>query len=235
MINCKQCGAPMGDNAITCGKCGAPTEKAPELIKDELLKKLERFKALLGEASELGSQIKPQSEFPSEPNADFKKRTLMKYLWPYLVGGIGAASVLYLIIVIATMVSAVNSGNYKYSRYGTSSLDPSSLMGSIYGGYFLAALVGVAIIFIGIIIAKKKRNSFNTNADYMIREYNQKYQEGVRNQQMSDRLNKLIREMSQYEELVPVEYQDCEKLGKIIDQIKSGKAYTVEEAISQLA
>ena len=225
----------MGDNAITCGKCGAPTEKAPELIRDDLLKKLERFKTLLGEASDLGSRIKPQSEFPSAPNADFKKRTLMKYLWPYLVGGIGGASILYIIIVVVTMLSAIDSGNYKYSRYGTSSVDPSSFMGSIYGGYFLAALVGVAIIAIGIIIAKKKRNSFNTNADYMIMEYNQKYQEGVRNLEMTNRLNKLISEMSQYEHLVPVEYQDCEQLGKIIDQIKSGKAYTVEEAISQLA
>lgn len=235
MINCKQCGAPMGDNAITCGKCGTPTDRAPEIIRDDLLKKLERFKSLLSEASDLGSRIRPQSEFPSAPNGDFKKRTLMKYLWPYLVGGIGAASILYIVIVIVTMVSAVDSGNYRYSRYGTSSIDPSSFMGSIYGGYFLAALVGVAIIFIGIIIAKKKRNSFNTNADYMIREFNQKYQEGVRNQQMSDRLNKLIGEMAQYEYLVPTEYQDCENLGKIIDLIKSGKAYTVEEAISQLA
>ena len=225
----------MGDNAVTCGKCGAPTEKAPEIIKNDLLKKLERFKTLLGEASDLGSKIKPQSEFPSTPNGDFKKRTLMKYLWPYLVVGIGVASVLYLVIVVVTMLSAVNSGAYKYSRYGTSSLDPSSLMGGIYGGYLLAAIVGVAIIFIGIIIAKKKRNSFNTNADYMIREYNQKYQEGLKNLEMSNRLNKLIGEMSQYEHLVPVEYQDCEHLGKIIDQIKSGKAYTVEEAISCLA
>lgn len=233
MVICKQCGAPMGDNALSCGKCGAGVENAPELIKQGLIKDLERFKKLLGDASELSPQIRPQSDFPSAPASGLKKRTLMKYLWPYLVAGIGAATVLYIIIVVMTLQSAVSSGYYNSSRYSRADLE-SSLAGGVYGGYILAALVGVAIIGIGIFIAKKKRASFNNNVDYMIREVNEKYNQGVKNLQMREQLNKKLREMQKYESLVPEEYQRCDKLGEIIDLLKSDKAQTVEEAIAQL-
>ena len=217
MIKCPNCGAPMGDNASMCGKCGAlvSTPTADAYKKNTLIRDLTRFRELLLEIEELNTMIRPQSEFPVSDSIIFKKSSFMRYFWPFLVGGIGGASLLYIIIAMITFNSTMNQANYVVSKADMNRIS-ANMVNDIYIGYIVCAIVAVAIIIIGVKIAKSKQASFNKNAD------------------MIDIKNDDIREIRKYEPLVPEEYQDPDSLAKIINLIQNDKASTVEEACAQL-
>ena len=231
MVYCRKCGAPMGDNALSCGKCGAAvdTTEAAETRKSLLIKDLEKYKVLLDEVTELNSMIRPVTEFPVSGKVDFKKKTLMRFFWPYLVGGVGAGSIVYIIAAFIVFYSAVSRSNYAMTKSQANSLS-YSMVSDVYIGYFTALIVAVAIILIGLKIAKKKQAAFNKDADMMTREHAENYQKGLKNQKMIDIRDENIRELRRYESLVPEKYQTSEGLAQIIDLIKTDKAATVEEA-----
>ena len=108
------------------------------------------------------------------------------------------------------------------------------MVNDIYIGYIVCAIVAVAIIIIGVKIAKSKQASFNKNADMMMREQSEKFQKGVKNQRMIDVKNEDLRELRKYEPLVPEEHQNPDSLAKIINLIQNDKASTIEEACAQL-
>ena len=235
MIKCPNCGAPMGDNASTCGKCGAlvSTPTADAYRKNSLIRDLTRFRELLLEITELNTMIRPQSDFPVSDNISFKKSSFMRYFWPFLVGGIGGASLLYMIIALITFNSTLRQANYVVAQSDVNRIS-ASFVNDIYVGYFVSAIVAVGIIIIGVKISKSKQAAFNKNADMMMREHAEKFQKGVKNQKMIDIKNEDLREIRKYEPLVPEEYQDPDSLAKIIELIRTDKASTVDEACAQL-
>ena len=201
----------------------------------ELIRKLERYRELLAETIELKNRIKPQSDFPvRETNDEFKKRSLMKYFWPYLVGGIGGGSIVYAITAFIAFYSMMNKAKYTLSRDQASSA-ATRMMGDVYIGYFAAIIIALAIIFIGLKIAKSKQAAFNKNCDYMNTLNAEKYKEGLVNQRMLTLLDDDMREMRLYESLVPEDYRTPEKLAEILALIKGEKAKTVDEACAILA
>ena len=235
MIKCPNCGAPMGDNASMCGKCGAlvSTPTADAYRKNSLIKQLTRFRELLLEIEELNTMIRPQSDFPVSDSITFKKSSFMRYFWPFLVGGIGGASLLYIIIAMITFNSTMGQANYVVSKADMNRIS-ANMVNDIYVGYIVCAIVAVAIIIIGVKIAKSKQASFNKNADMMMREQAEKFQKGVKNQRMIDVKNEDLREIRKYEPLVPEEHQNPDSLAKIINLIQNDKASTIEEACAQL-
>lgn len=201
----------------------------------ELIRKLERYRELLAETIELRNRIKPQSEFPvRETNDEFKKRSVMKYFWPYLVGGIGGGIVVYAITAFIAIASMMNKAKYTLNRDQASSA-ATRMMGDVYIGYFAAIIIALAIIFIGLKIARSKQASFNKNCDYMNTLNAEKYREGQLNSRMISLLDDDMREIRLYESLVPEDYRTPEQLAEIIALIKNEKAKTVDEACAILA
>jgi hypothetical protein len=212
----------MGANASNCGKCGAlvSTPTADAYRKNSLIRDLTRFRELLLEVTELNTMIRPQSDFPVSDSIVFKKKSFMRYFWPFLVGGVAGGSILYMVVTLITFYSTMQQANNIVSRSDASRLS-SNMMSDIYIGYFVCVLVALGIIIIGIKISKSKQAAFNKNADMMIREQTENYQKGLKNQKMIDIKNDDLREIRKYEPLVPEEYQDPDSIAKIIELIRS--------------
>ena len=220
MAFCRKCGAAMAEDDLVCVKCGTKVANG----KDDLIEKLVKYKQLLSENEELDTMIRPQSEFPtSEPV--FKKRSFMKYFWPFLVGGVVGGYLVYIlssVIIVATTASAYSQAT------------ASSALGDAFVGFILALVVAAAIIFIGVKISKSKQEAHNSNAEYMMREASDRYQKGLMNQKMVNIYQENINNMRQYERLVPEPFRSSAKVGSIINLLQEDKAQTVEEAIMML-
>lgn len=220
MAFCRKCGEFMADDDLVCVKCGTKVANG----KDDLIDKLVKYKQLLGENEELETMIRPQSEFPtSEPV--FKKRSFMKYFWPFLIAAVVGGYLIYMlssVIIVATTTSAYSQAT------------ASSVLGDAFVGLILALIVAAAIAFIGVKISKSKQEAHNSNAEYMMRETSERYQKGLMNQKMLNIYQENINEMRQYERIVPEPYRSSAKVGSIINLLNEDKAQTVEEAIMLL-
>lgn len=236
MEYCRFCGALMNPLASACPKCGmkprdfSDTSESPKTV---LISKLERYKELMGETEELKRYIRPQSEFPMYEASDYKKRSLMKFFWPFLVGGIGS----YILITVISCIIAVNSV-YAKGSYALSSsqyaITQKEMADTIFGGVIVGLVVCLGIILIGLKISRRKRDDFNKNADYMNMQKTEKYREGLKNQKMIDMYQEDINEMYKYEQLVPKEYRTIPQITKIIELIENDQAATVEEACAMM-
>lgn len=222
----------MNPLASACPKCGMKPQdftSASESPKTVLITKLQRYRELLGETEELKRLIRPQSEFPMYEPSDYKKRSLMKFFWPFLVGGIGS----YIVIAVVSCIIAVNSVYVKGSYALSSSqyaITQKEMADTIYSGVIVGLIVCLGIILIGLKISRRKRDDFNKNADYMNMQKTEKFREGQKNQKMIDIYQEDINEMYKYEQLVPKEYRTVPQLTRIIELIENDQAATVEEA-----
>ena len=218
MAFCRKCGAAMAEDDLVCVKCGTKVAN----VKDDLIEKLEKYKELLGENEELTTMIRPQSEFPSSDQVVYKKRSFMKFFWPFLVGGVVGGYAVYMLstlVIVATSTSAYSQAT------------AASAMGDALLGFFLALIVAGAIIFIGVRISKNKQDAHNSVAEAMIREASERYQKGLMNEKMVNLYQENVNTMRQYERFVPEKYRTSSLVGSINDVLKEDKAETVEEAI----
>lgn len=235
---CKTCGTVLPFAGMKCPKCGNGAENAgaaetPSFRPNpsySLVNDLTRYKELLSENEELETMIKPQSDFPTADQTNYKKRTLMFFFWPYLVGGIASGVVIYIISVVISIMSLRNSIEY----YSSAEQFANRYYGDVFGGYVVAIVIALIIIFFGLFLSKRKRNDFNSNADYMNMAAQEKYQKGLKNQRMIDLYQDNLHNMRKYEDIVPADYRTSAKVGAILKIIESGKAENIEDAIKQL-
>ena len=218
MAFCRKCGAAMAEDDLVCVQCGTKILNA----KDELIEKLEQYKQLLGENEELKTMIRPQSEFPASDQVVYKKRSFMKFFWPFLVGGVVGGYVVYLLSTF--IIVATSSSTYSQAT-------AASAMGDAFLGFILALVVAGAVIFMGVKISKNKQEAHNSNAEAMIREASERYQKGLLNEKMVNLYQENINTMRQYERIVREPYRSSSKVGSILNLLKEDKAQTVEEAI----
>ena len=245
MDTCKACGTILPFAGMKCPKCGfskdgenaAPAGGPARPFNSDkhiLIMNLTKFRDILSEHEELQRMIKPQSEFPRQDEQVYKKRTLMKFFWPFLVGGIGAGILVYIISMIIMLSTVMNAGTQPSMTQAQIDTYTSHAVTDIYGGYFVAIIVALAIIFLGLWLSRKKRDAFNSNADMMNRIASERYQQGLKNERMIDIYQDNLANMRRYETLVPEEYQTSEKVSLIIEALKEGPAETVEDAIALL-
>ena len=245
MDTCKACGTILPFAGMKCPKCGfskdgdnaAPAGGPARPFNSDkhiLIMNLTKFRDLLSENEELQRMIKPQSEFPRTDEQVYKKRTLMKFFWPFLVGGIGAGVLVYIISMIIMVSTVMNAGTQPSMTQAQIDTYTSHAVTDIYGGYFVAIIVALAIIFLGLWLSRKKRDAFNSNADMMNRIASERYQQGLKNERMIEIYQDNLSSMRRYETLVPEEYQTSEKVSLIIEVLKEGHADTVEDAIAML-
>ncbi len=242
MDTCKACGTILPFAGMKCPKCGfskdgdnaAAGGPARPFNSDKhvLIMNLTKFRDLLSENEELQTMIKPQSEFPRTDEQVYKKRTLMKFFWPFLVGGIGAGVVIYLISMVIMFSTVMSASTQPTMTQAQAQTYTNHAMADIYGGYVVAIAVALAIIFLGLWLSRKKRDEFNSNADTMNRIASERYQQGLKNERMIDIYQDNLSSMRKYETLVPEEYQTSEKVSLIIEALKENHADTVEEAIA---
>ena len=230
---CKQCGAFMKFTDLLCPQCGTPVGVESPVVseKEMLIRRLTKLRDLLGETAELKSMIKPQSDFPMSDNQIYKKRSMMKFFWPFLVGGIGGANLIY---AISYVIAVANAESQMYSTSMSSTKALSNATEQVLGGWVVAIIVGLGIIILGIKISKSKQRAFNENAEYMNRMATEKYEKGLQNQKMINLYQEDIQELHQYENLVPEEFQTYGEVDKIINLIKEDQAQTIEEACAIL-
>ncbi len=219
MAFCRKCGEFMADDDLVCVKCGTKVKTA----KDDLIDKLVRYKQLLSECEELKTMMKPQNSYVSDEPTVYKTRSFMRYFWPFLVGAVVGGYLIYMLSSVI-IVSTISSD---YSQ-----ATASSVLGDAFIGLILALIVAVAIAFIGVKISKSKQAAFNSNAEYMMRQADERRQAAQDNQKILNVYQENVTEMHLYEHLVPEQYRTSAKVGTIIDLLKEDKAETVEEACS---
>jgi hypothetical protein len=220
MAFCRKCGAAMAEDDLVCAKCGTRINNA----KDDLIDKLVKYKQLLSENEELDTMIRPQSEFPTSDESGYKKRSFIRYFWPFLAGAVGGGYLVYFLFTIVTVMSMSNAVLADQDV-------ASRAMGDSMLGIIVALIVAGGIVFIGIKISKRKQDEFNSNADYMSREISERYQKGLLNEKMVRIYQENINNMRQYERIVPEPYRSSAKVGSIINILNEDKAQSVEEAI----
>ena len=231
MLFCRKCGGPMEDGDHVCLKCGTVVGKENEAEnKKELISKLTEYQTLLSECEELETMIKPQGSFPVVDSAPARKKSFIRYFWPFIIGAAGGFYAVYLISVIIATYSAYSSYNPYTSNVSKDALQ-MSMMGDVMVGWIAAAIVAIAIIFIGIKVSKKKQAAFNSNAERMNAEISERYKKGLLNQKMIDLHTQNTNKMRMYEDLVPEEYRTSTCVASIISILKENKAQSVEEAI----
>ena len=219
MAFCRKCGEFMADDDLVCVKCGTKVKTA----KDDLIDKLVRYKQLLSECEELKTMMKPQNSYVSDEPTVYKTRSFMRYFWPFLVGAVVGGYLIYMlssVIIVSTVSSAYSQAT------------ASSVLGDAFIGLILALIVAAAIAFIGVKISKSKQAAFNSNAEYMMRQADERRQAAQDNQKILNVYQENVTEMHLYEHLVPEQYRTSAKVGTIIDLLKEDKAETVEEACS---
>ena len=219
MAFCRKCGEFMADDDLVCGKCGTKVKTA----KDDLIDKLVRYKQLLSECEELKTMMKPQNSYVSDEPTVYKTRSFMRYFWPFLVGAVVGGYLIYMLSSVIIVASV--SSDYSQAT-------ASSVLGDAFIGLILALIVAVAIAFIGVKISKSKQAAFNSNAEYMMRQADERRQAAQDNQKILNVYQENVTEMHLYEHLVPEQYRTSAKVGTIIDLLKEDKAETVEEACS---
>lgn len=242
MAFCKKCGALIPFANGVCSKCGTKATAGGSgknklefasgnsgFAKSVTIDQLEKYLQLLCDNEELQTMMKPQSNFPSTPDSGYKKRSFMFYFWPFLVGGIVGGYGVYILATLITVQNAASKALYTNSQAAS-----ASLMGDAFAGYIVAIIVAAAIIFVGVKIAKRKQTDFNKNADYMIEQAKERYNQGVQNQRMLDLFQQNMGEMRKYESLVPMNLRNPSGVGAIIDLLKEDKAQTIEEACAML-
>ncbi|MCR5384625.1 MAG: hypothetical protein K6E72_08340 [Saccharofermentans sp.] len=242
MAFCKKCGALLPFANGVCSKCGTQAHTGYQgknklefssgnsgFTKSVLVNQLESYLQLLIDNEELQSMIKPQSNFPSMPTT-YKKRSFMKFFWPFLVGGLVGG---YGVYFLATFIIAYNAATSS-QMYTNSQAASASMLGDTFAGFIIALIVAAVIIFFGVKVSKRKQEDFNRNADLMNQEAEARYNAGINNQKMLDLFQSNLNEMRKYEPLIPYEYRNPSHVGAIIDLIKEDKAQTIEEAIAML-
>lgn len=247
MDTCKACGTILPFSGMKCPRCGyskdetgaaggdaSATIKPFNTEKHVLIMNLTKLRDLLGENEELETMIKPQSEFPSSDEKIYKKRSLMRFFWPFLVGGIGAGFLIYCISLFIMFSSMVDASSRDHISSQEAQTLVNNAMGDIYGGFIVAVIVAVAIIIIGVKISRRKRDDINSNADMMNRIAAERYQMGLKNEKLIDLYQSNLGNIKRYENLVPPEYRTSRKVNLIIECLKEDKATTVEEAIAQI-
>lgn len=223
----------MADGDHVCLICKTVVSEDDLSVKKAgLIASLSKYQVLLSECEELEPQIKPMSSFPmSEPPA-MKKRTLIKYFWPYLVI---AGACFYVIYEVSALISLSSAKNMVRSQIKPNSAALSNQLASdIIVSVVVALIVALAIILIGLKISKRKQEDFNRNAAIMFTELQERYNKGLMNQKMINIYEENELKMRQYESLVPEEYRTSASVGQIITLLQENKAQTIGEAVALL-
>ena len=229
MVFCRKCGGPMADGDHICLKCGAEAvNEDPSSEKKEMVRRLSEYQVLLSECEELEDKIQPPSKFPAVEPTEVKKRSFIKYFWPFIIGATVGFYIVYMLASFIAIQSAVDKARSSI-RPDVNSLS-INMVSDVYIGLFAAAIVALAIIFIGRKIAKSKQAEYNKGIDRMNIEIAERYKKGLLNQRMIDIHTENTIKMRQYESLVPEQYRTSLLVGQIIDLINEDKAQTVEEA-----
>ena len=220
----------MEDGDHVCANCGTVVGQENEAeVKKDLINKLTEYQTLLSECEELETMIKPQSSFPATDAAPFKKRSFMRYFWPFIIGGVGGFYVVYVLSVLIGTYSTLSSYNPYTSKVTKDALE-RNLLSDYLLGWVVGAIVCIAIICIGIKVAKKKQAAINDNAERVNAEISERYRKGRLNEKMIELHTDNTRKMRFYEDLVPEEYRTSAQVASLITVLKEGKAKTVEEA-----
>ena len=221
----------MEDGDHVCLKCGTVVGKENvEDAKKELIGNLSEYQTLLAECEELETMIKPQNSFPVSESVSVRKKSFIRYFWPFIIGAVVAFYVVYMIAVLISTYSTLNS----YNPYTTSVSKDAlqmSMLGDIMVGWIAAAIAALAIVFIGIKVSKSKQAAFNKNADMISAEISERYRKGLLNQKMIDLHTQNTHKMRLYEDLVPEDYRTSAMVSSIIGILKENKAQSVEEAV----
>lgn len=220
----------MQDADHVCLKCGTVVGQENEAeVKKDLINKLTEYQTLLSECEELETMMKPQNSFPATEPRPFKKKSFIRYFWPFIIGATGGFYLVYVLAFVISTYSTYTSYNPYTSSVSKSTLE-RNLIGDYMIGYVVAAIVAVAIIIIGIKIAKSKQAAANSGAERINDELAERYRKGLLNQKMIDLHTDNTRKMRFYEDLVPEEYRTSAQVASIIGLLKEDKAQTVEEA-----
>ena len=230
---CKKCGTVLAFAGMACPRCGnfkGTDADNAATGKISLIRTLEKFRDLLGETEELRGMIKPQSEFPMSDRSEYKKRSFMKYFWPFLVGAVVGFYAVYMVGVMIIAVSAVNSG----TRYVSEDAFVNATMGDTFAAFICGLIIAAVIIFFGVKVSKRKQHDFNSSADQMNMAIQERYKKGLQNQRMLDIYQDNITKMHLYEYLVPEKYQTSYHVGQLIEVLKDGRADDLQTAYAVL-
>lgn len=193
---------------------------------DPLLMKLKRYVEMFAECETLATMIKPENSIPQVDGIPAKKRSFIRYFWPFLVGAIGGGFFVYYVGVFLVVLSRLNT----IAEQGTDVVIGDTLL-----SYGIAILVAVIIAIFGVKIAKAKQSKYNSEVEYQNTQEEVLHQKAVNNQKMISQYQQNIQKMNEYEQLLPPQYRNIDAITALVEIFESGKAATLDEACALLA
>ena len=212
---CKKCGAYYDEYDEFCYHCGAKIESSDEATdittdKEKLIKDLDDYRLILDEYEYLKANVKPEGSYSSFQESTSRKKSFIRYFWPFTVISFIAFCVIYA---------------------GSRSIcDAHSCQRYTFIGLIAAIAVSLVIILYGYGFAKKKQSEVNRDIAIMNALTMDMHIIGQANQEKLNRLKELSSEKSKYDQLVPAGYRDFDHVAKIEELIMRDKAASVEEA-----
>ena len=81
------------------------------MANQELIARLKEYRDLLAETEELGAFIKSPGENHTRPPAQLKKKTFMRFFWPWMVASIVAFYLVYTVTAFIALQSTIRTAN----------------------------------------------------------------------------------------------------------------------------
>ena len=218
---CKVCCAYYEDGEEFCSQCGTKIEapdEVPQLdevsAKDDLVKDLDKYRLILDEYEYLKANVKPSDNYSTFQESRSGKKSLIRYLWPFLV-----ASFIAFWVILEGAKAIIRSSCAPYS----------------FIGFVVAATISIVIVLYGFGYSRNKQAEDNRDVDIMNSISMDLYTISQVNQEKNNRLREVTLEKDKYDKLVPEGYCDFDHVAKIEELIMQNKASTVAEAIKLIS
>lgn len=214
---CSKCGAELLPNDLFCAKCGAQNDISepviPQMTKEESLAFADKLIAEYRKLEKLDAEIEENNRQIARPIEDYpKQHAAFKYFWPFLIYAAVSFTVLYFF---------------------------AQLFGRSLGLAVILLLLALASIptflIIGGVRAVRIRNELNAaEVSFLNNKKDHLIELKKENSVLQTKRGKVVRELKEYENMLPPSLRSSAQISKAKIFIQSGKAEDFADAVEKM-
>lgn len=214
---CSKCGAELLPNDLFCAKCGAQNDISepviPQMTKEESLAFADKLIAEYKKLEKLDAEIEENNRQIARPIEAYpKQHAAFKYFWPFLIYAAVSFSVLYFL---------------------------AQLFGRSLGLAVILLLLALASIptflIIGGVRAVRIRNELNAaEVSFLNNKKDHLIELKKENSVLQTKRGKVVRELKEYENMLPPSLRSSAQISKAKIFIQSGKAEDFADAVEKM-
>ena len=215
---CSKCGAELLPNDLFCAKCGAQNDISepviPQMTKEESLAFADKLIAEYRKLEKLDAEIEENNRQIARPIEDYpKQHAAFKYFWPFLIYAAVSFTGFYILAGL----------------FGRSSVGLTMVL-------LLLALASIPFFLIyGGIRARRIRDELNAaEISFLNNKKDHLIELKKENSVLQTKRGKLVRELKEYENMLPPSMRSSAQISKAKIFIQSGKAEDFADAVEKM-